>query len=69
MDHNNVSESIALNFTEPATGDDFGLTYAPLDIAQIMNSVRDDGAGALALFVGTTRDNFNGAFQPGRQIM
>ncbi|KAF8598073.1 MoaE-domain-containing protein [Ceratobasidium sp. AG-I] len=47
-------------FTEPATGDSFGLTYDPLDTTAIIESVRDDGAGALALFVGTTRDNFNG---------
>jgi molybdopterin synthase catalytic subunit len=63
MDQDNVSESLALTFTEPTTGDNFGLTYDPLDVAQIMNTVRDDGAGALALFVGTTRDNFNGTFQ------
>lgn len=60
MQNDTASESVALAFTEPATGDHFGLTYDPLDISGIMNSVRDDGAGALAVFVGTTRDNFNG---------
>ncbi|QRW13867.1 molybdenum cofactor biosynthesis protein [Ceratobasidium sp. AG-Ba] len=55
-----ASESFSMSFTEPSTGDNFGLTYDPLDISGIMNSVRDDGAGALAVFVGTTRDNFNG---------
>ncbi|KAG9086244.1 Molybdopterin synthase catalytic subunit [Ceratobasidium sp. UAMH 11750] len=60
MENDAVSESVALSRTEPATGDNFTLTYEPLDVSEIMDSVRDDGAGALALFVGTTRDNFNG---------
>ncbi|KAG8696535.1 hypothetical protein FRC08_007086, partial [Ceratobasidium sp. 394] len=59
MENDAVSESVALSRTEPATGDNFTLTYEPLDVSEIMDSVRDDGAGALALFVGTTRDNFN----------
>lgn len=60
MANNAASESVAMSLTESTTGDSFGLTYDPLDITAIMDSVRDDGAGALALFVGTTRDNFNG---------
>ena len=60
MDPGTASESIALSFAEPATGDSFVLTYDPLDTTAIIESVRDNGAGALALFVGTTRDNFNG---------
>ncbi|KAG8744777.1 Molybdopterin synthase catalytic subunit [Ceratobasidium sp. 414] len=60
MENDTASESVAISLTEPATGDNFALTYDPLDVSSIMDSVRDDGAGALALFVGTTRDNFNG---------
>lgn len=60
MDAGALSESVAMTFTESSTGDSFGLTYDPLDATTIIESVRDDGAGALALFIGTTRDNFNG---------
>ncbi|CAE6519009.1 unnamed protein product [Rhizoctonia solani] len=55
-----LSESIEIESSEPLTGDSFSLSYSPLDINRIMDSVRDNGAGALAVFVGTTRDNFNG---------
>ncbi|KAG8690419.1 Molybdopterin synthase catalytic subunit [Ceratobasidium sp. 395] len=60
MENDAASESVALSLTEPTTGDIFSLTYDPLDTSAIMDSVRDDSAGALAVFVGTTRDNFNG---------
>ncbi|CCO36230.1 Molybdopterin synthase catalytic subunit [Rhizoctonia solani AG-1 IB] len=60
MSENVLSESVDLEFSEPHTGDSFALSHTSLDINAIMNSVRDDGAGALAVFVGTTRDNFNG---------
>ena len=36
------------------------LTYEPLDVDAIMRSVRDDNAGATAVFVGTTRNSFKG---------
>ncbi|KAH7883538.1 molybdenum cofactor synthesis 2 [Phlebopus sp. FC_14] len=36
------------------------LTYERLDIDAIMRSVKDDGAGATAVFVGTTRNSFRG---------
>ncbi|KAF8846331.1 molybdenum cofactor synthesis 2 [Paxillus ammoniavirescens] len=36
------------------------LTYEPLDVDAIMRSVRDDSAGATAVFVGTTRNSFKG---------
>ncbi|EGO26539.1 hypothetical protein SERLADRAFT_339519, partial [Serpula lacrymans var. lacrymans S7.9] len=36
------------------------LTYAPLDVDAIIRSVGDDGAGATAVFIGTTRDSFKG---------
>ncbi|KAI9573004.1 molybdenum cofactor synthesis 2 [Boletus coccyginus] len=36
------------------------LTYEPLDVDAIMRSVRDDNAGAIAAFIGTTRNSFKG---------
>lgn len=36
------------------------LTHDPLDISEIYNSARDPACGAISLFVGTTRDNFEG---------
>ncbi|KAH7333715.1 Molybdopterin biosynthesis MoaE [Rhizoctonia solani] len=60
MGETNLSESIDLELSELSTGDSFSLSHTPFDIHKIMDSVRDNGAGALAVFVGTTRDNFNG---------
>ncbi|KZS95963.1 MoaE-domain-containing protein [Sistotremastrum niveocremeum HHB9708] len=34
------------------------LTYEPLDVSAIIASVGDKAAGAQAIFIGTTRDNF-----------
>jgi len=36
------------------------LTYDPLDVDLIIKSVGDDGAGATAVFIGTTRNSFKG---------
>ena len=36
------------------------LTYESLDVDAIMHSVRDDSAGATAVFIGTTRNSFKG---------
>ncbi|KAI0335191.1 molybdenum cofactor synthesis 2 [Cubamyces sp. BRFM 1775] len=36
------------------------LTYEPLDVQSIIQSVADDGAGATAVFIGTTRNSFKG---------
>lgn len=36
------------------------LTHTPLDTAHIVASVGDAGAGATAVFIGTTRDSFKG---------
>lgn len=36
------------------------LTYEPLDTDAIIRSVRDDNAGATAVFIGTTRNSFKG---------
>jgi molybdopterin synthase catalytic subunit len=37
------------------------LTHMPLDVDQVRKSVLDDGAGATILFVGTTRNSFEGS--------
>ena len=37
------------------------LTHMPLDVDQARKSVMDDGAGATILFVGTTRNSFEGS--------
>jgi len=36
------------------------LTYEPLDTQSIIKSVGDDAAGAIAVFIGTTRNSFKG---------
>jgi len=42
------------------TGAFIGLTYDKLDITQCIDRVRDHKAGAVVVFIGTTRDNFDG---------
>lgn len=42
------------------SGDITELTYEPLNASNIIDSVKDDGAGAIAVFIGTTRDSFQG---------
>ena len=39
----------------------FALTYDKLDSEAIIRSVQDDTAGAIAVFIGTTRNSFQGA--------
>jgi hypothetical protein len=39
----------------------FVLTYDKLDSGAIIQSVQDDAAGAIAVFIGTTRNSFQGA--------
>jgi hypothetical protein len=41
-------------------GDTLELTYEKLDTEAITATVKDDGAGAIAVFIGTTRDSFQG---------
>ncbi|KAJ8595924.1 molybdenum cofactor synthesis 2 [Rhizopogon salebrosus TDB-379] len=36
------------------------LTYKSLDVGEITQSVSDDGAGATAIFIGTTRNSYQG---------
>jgi len=40
--------------------DELKLTHEVLSVEECTNLVSDDGAGAISLFVGTTRDNFEG---------
>ncbi|MCK5439413.1 MAG: molybdenum cofactor biosynthesis protein MoaE [Gemmatimonadetes bacterium] len=39
---------------------EFEITEVPLDVARIVGSVADTAAGAIAVFVGTTRKSFEG---------
>ena len=39
----------------------FVLTYDKLDSEAIIRSAQDDAAGAIAVFIGTTRNSFQGA--------
>ena len=41
-------------------GDMVEITEQLLDVSKASAAVGDDGAGAISLFVGTTRDNFEG---------
>lgn len=43
-------------------GDLLELTYDKLNTEAIIDSVKDDGAGAIATFIGTTRNSFQGKF-------
>lgn len=38
------------------------LTHEHLDTNRIIDSVKDDGAGAIAVFIGTTRNSFKGRY-------
>lgn len=50
-----------------ALGDTLELTYEKLDAEAITGTVKDDGAGAIALFIGTTRDSFQGEASMGER--
>ena len=41
----------------------FFLTYDKLDSEAILRSVQDDAAGATAMFIGTTRNSFQGVLR------
>ena len=43
-----------------ADRDYVSITEKPLDLSAIVNLVRDDGAGGIATFLGTTRNYFIG---------
>ena len=44
----------------PVSGGDFRVQAEPLDLAALVEQVRDPAAGAIATFVGTTRDHSRG---------
>jgi molybdopterin synthase catalytic subunit len=47
-------------FIPPVSGGDFVLTADPLSVEDVIAEVRDDTAGAIATFVGTTRAHSRG---------
>jgi MoaE-MoaD fusion protein len=47
-------------FIPPVSGGDFLLSDAPLSVENVVSEVRDDSAGAIATFVGTTRSHSRG---------
>jgi molybdopterin synthase catalytic subunit len=47
-------------FIPPVSGGDFRLSADPLSVADVVGEVRDDSAGAIATFVGTTRARSRG---------
>jgi molybdopterin synthase catalytic subunit len=51
-------------FIPPVSGGDFRLAAEPLSVEDVVGEVRDDAAGAIATFVGTTR-----AYSRGRDVL
>ena len=49
-----------LAFIPPVSGGDFRLTSEPLSVEDVVGEVRDEAAGAIATFVGTTRAHSRG---------
>lgn len=47
-------------FIPPVSGGDFLLSADPLSVESVVSKVRDDSAGAIATFVGTTRSHSRG---------
>jgi len=47
-------------FIPPVSGGDFLLSADPLSVENVVSEVRDDSAGAIATFVGTTRSHSRG---------
>jgi molybdopterin synthase catalytic subunit/molybdopterin converting factor small subunit len=47
-------------FIPPVSGGDFVLSADPLSVENVVSEVRDDSAGAIATFVGTTRSHSRG---------
>jgi molybdopterin synthase catalytic subunit len=47
-------------FIPPVSGGDFLLSADPLSVENVVTEVRDDSAGAIATFIGTTRSNSRG---------
>jgi molybdopterin synthase catalytic subunit len=47
-----------------ASGDLIGLSESPLDVNAAVDAVSDGGAGAISVFLGTTRDETNAEGRP-----
>jgi MoaE-MoaD fusion protein len=55
-----LSAGDELAFIPPVSGGDFRLSQEPLSVEEVVAEVRDDSAGAIATFVGTTRAHSRG---------
>ena len=55
-----VSAGDEIAFIPPVSGGDFRLSLEPLSVEDVVGEVRDDAAGAIATFVGTTRAHSRG---------
>ncbi|RDB28780.1 Molybdopterin synthase catalytic subunit [Hypsizygus marmoreus] len=55
-----LSPSSSIEATATTTEGFCALSYTPIDVNKVTSSVQDDGAGATAVFIGTTRNSFEG---------
>ena len=60
MNPNQHPSASPIRFHDVESGDVCELTYEPIDIELTVDIVRDDTAGAIVTFIGTTRDTFEG---------
>jgi molybdopterin synthase catalytic subunit/molybdopterin converting factor small subunit len=55
-----LSDGDEVGVIPPVSGGSFRLVEGPIDAAAVVGEVEDDGAGGIATFVGTVRDNSRG---------